>query len=676
MSDQNGKIQTTLTPKATRNAIPGGRRGRGAFGLAEKPKNFKKTMKDLIFYMRPFWIRIIFVFIFAIAGTVFAIVGPKILGHMTNQVVSDYVKMTAYDQVIAKLPQNVTFPEGTTIGDVLTKIPATSMPKIKEDKLQEIKSVSLDDRPTMDFQKIENFAFLLLGLYLVSAALNYAQGWIMSFVSQRITYQFRKDISDKIHKLPLRYFDQRTHGEVLSRVTNDVDTVSQTLNQSLTQIITSLTMIIGILVMMLTISWLMTLVAVIILPLGFMVVRLILKKSQGYFKKQQDTLGHLNGHVEEMYSGHAVMRVFNGEQQSVTKFNKINSELYNSAWKSQFLSGLMFPFVSFIGNLNYVAVAVLGGYLAVNGRLQIGDIQAFIQYVQQFNHPLVQTANIANVMQSTAAAAERVFEFLNEEEEEEDVKNAITIKKPKGKVEFDNVVFGYDPDKVIIKGFNASIKPGARVAIVGPTGAGKTTMVNLLMRFYEVNSGAIKVDDVNIHDMKRSDVRKMFGMVLQDTWLFSGTIKDNIAYGNPKASEKDIEEAAKAAHADHFIKTLPKSYNFELNEEADNISSGEKQLLTIARAMLAQTPMLILDEATSSVDTRTEQLIQKALEKLMKNKTSFVIAHRLSTIKDADLILVMDQGNIIEQGTHKELMKKKGFYASLYNSQFSTADFS
>lgn len=676
MSDQNGKIQTTRTPKATRNAIPGGRRGRGTFGLAEKPKNFKKTMKDLIFYMRPFWIRIIFVFIFAIAGTVFAIVGPKILGHMTNQVVSDYVKMTAYDQVIAKLPQNVTFPEGTTIGDVLTKIPATSMPKIKEDKLQEIKSVSLDDRPTMDFQKIENFAFLLLGLYLVSAALNYAQGWIMSFVSQRITYQFRKDISDKIHKLPLRYFDQRTHGEVLSRVTNDVDTVSQTLNQSLTQIITSLTMIIGILVMMLTISWLMTLVAVIILPLGFMVVRLILKKSQGYFKKQQDTLGHLNGHVEEMYSGHAVMRVFNGEQQSVTKFNKINSELYNSAWKSQFLSGLMFPFVSFIGNLNYVAVAVLGGHLAVNGRLQIGDIQAFIQYVQQFNHPLVQTANIANVMQSTAAAAERVFEFLNEEEEEEDVKNAITIKKPKGKVEFDNVVFGYDPDKVIIKGFNASIKAGARVAIVGPTGAGKTTMVNLLMRFYEVNSGAIKVDDVNIHDMKRSDVRKMFGMVLQDTWLFSGTIKDNIAYGNPKASEKDIEEAAKAAHADHFIKTLPKSYNFELNEEADNISSGEKQLLTIARAMLAQTPMLILDEATSSVDTRTEQLIQKALEKLMKNKTSFVIAHRLSTIKDADLILVMDQGNIIEQGTHKELMKKKGFYASLYNSQFSTADFS
>lgn len=676
MSDQNGKIQTTRTPKATRNAIPGGRRGRGTFGLAEKPKNFKKTMKDLIFYMRPFWIRIIFVFIFAIAGTVFAIVGPKILGRMTNQVVSDYVKMTAYDQVIAKLPQNVTFPEGTTIGDVLTKIPATSMPKIKEDKLQEIKSVSLDDRPTMDFQKIENFAFLLLGLYLVSAALNYAQGWTMSFVSQRITYQFRKDISDKIHKLPLRYFDQRTHGEVLSRVTNDVDTVSQTLNQSLTQIITSLTMIIGILVMMLTISWLMTLVAVIILPLGFMVVRLILKKSQGYFKKQQDTLGHLNGHVEEMYSGHAVMKVFNGEQQSVTKFNKINRELYNSAWKSQFLSGLMFPFVSFIGNLNYVAVAVLGGHLAVNGRLQIGDIQAFIQYVQQFNHPLVQTANIANVMQSTAAAAERVFEFLNEKEEEADVKNAITIKKPKGKVEFDNVVFGYDPDKVIIKGFNASIKPGARVAIVGPTGAGKTTMVNLLMRFYEVNSGAIKVDDVNIHDMKRSDVRKMFGMVLQDTWLFSGTIKDNIAYGNPKASEKDIEEAAKAAHADHFIKTLPKSYNFELNEEADNISSGEKQLLTIARAMLAQTPMLILDEATSSVDTRTEQLIQKALEKLMKNKTSFVIAHRLSTIKDADLILVMDQGNIIEQGTHKELMKKKGFYASLYNSQFSTADFS
>jgi ATP-binding cassette subfamily B protein len=666
--------KTAKLPNQARSAMPGGGPGHGAFGVVEKPKNFRKTIKDLIAYMRPFWARIIFVFIFAVASTIFAIVGPKILGKMTNQVVSDYIKMTAYDQVTAKLPENVKYPEGTTIGDIFAKMPSSQIPKIAEDKLDEIKSVKLSSRPKIDFGRVEYLGLFLLGLYLISSALSYVQGWMMSFISQRITYQFRKDISEKINRLPLRYFDRRTHGEVLSRVTNDVDTVSQTLNQSLTQIVTSITMIIGILIMMLTISWLMTLVAMVILPLGFLVVGLILKKSQGYFKKQQDYLGQINGHVEEMYSGHTVMKVFNGEKKSVARFSNINHELYDSAWKSQFLSGLMFPFVNFIGNLNYVAVAVLGGYLAVKGRLQIGDIQAFIQYVQQFNQPLVQTANIANVMQSTAAAAERVFEFLAEPEEETDKESSAVIQKPSGQVEFNNVVFGYDEDKVIIKGFNAKVKPGARVAIVGPTGAGKTTMVNLLMRFYEVNKGSIKIDGVNIHDMKRNDVRKMFGMVLQDTWLFNGTIKDNIAYGNPKATEQEIIEAATAAHADHFIKALPQSYNFKLNEEADNVSAGEKQLLTIARAMLAKTPMLILDEATSSVDTRTEQLIQKAMENLMKNKTSFVIAHRLSTIRDADLILVMDEGSIVEQGTHEELLKKEGFYASLYNSQFLGAE--
>ncbi len=667
----SAKNQSQKMPNQARQAMPGGGPGHGAFGLVEKPKDFKKTMRDLVLYMKPFWTRIIVVFIFAIASTVFAIIGPKILGNMTNQVVTDYIKVTAYDQITAKLPAGRQYPEGTTIGDLIDKMPSSQMPKIAEDKLNEIKSVKVSQKPTYDFGRIEYLGLILLGLYLLSSILSYAQGWIMSYVTQRITYQFRKDISRKINRLPLRYFDKRTHGEVLSRVTNDVDTVSQTLNQSLTQIITSLTMILGILVMMLTISWLMTLVAMIILPLGFVVVGLILKKSQGYFKKQQDSLGNINGHVEEMYSGHTVMRVFNGEKKSVAKFSKINNELYDSAWKSQFLSGLMFPFVNFIGNLNYVAVAVLGGYLAINGRLQIGDIQAFIQYVQQFNQPLVQTANIANVMQSTAAAAERVFEFLSEPEEEADVEDTAVITKPKGKVVFDNVVFSYDPGKTIIKGFNAKVKPGARIAIVGPTGAGKTTMVNLLMRFYEVNKGLIKVDGVNIHDMKRSDVRKLFGMVLQDTWLFNGSIRDNIAYGKPDATEKEITEAAKAAHADHFIRALPDSYEFEVNEEADNISAGEKQLMTIARAMLAKTPMLILDEATSSVDTRTEQLIQKAMENLMKNKTSFVIAHRLSTIRDADLILVMDEGNIVEQGTHNELLKKNGFYASLYNSQFA-----
>jgi ATP-binding cassette subfamily B protein len=503
---------------------------------------------------------------------------------------------------------------------------------------------------------------------------------MMTGVSQKITYRFRRDISEKINRLPLAYFDKRTFGEVLSRVTNDVDTVSQTLNQSLAQIVTSITMIIGIVIMMFSISWQMTLVSLVLVPLSFILIAVIVKKSQHYFKEQQDSLGEINGHVEEMYAGHNVMRVFNGEQQSIQKFEKINEKLYGSAWMSQFLSGLMFPIMTFVGNLGFVGVAVLGGWLAINGKIQIGGIQAFIQYVNQFNQPIVQTANIANVMQSTAAAAERVFEFLDEKEESiEDEKKVVpgsvaasATKSAKGAVDFDKVVFGYDSDKVIINGFTASIKPGSRIAIVGPTGAGKTTMVNLLMRFYDVNSGAIKIDGVDTRDMKRVEVRKLFGMVLQDTWLFNGTIRENIAYGKPDATTEEIVAAAEAAHANHFIHALPQGYDLKLNEEADNISQGEKQLLTIARAMLIKTPMLILDEATSSVDTRTEVLIQKAMENLMKGKTSFVIAHRLSTIRDADLILVMNDGNIVEQGNHKELLAKKGFYESLYNSQFTT----
>ena len=612
---ENTKLQSANQLKSPMSIGPG-RSGRAGMKLVEKPKNFKATMKKLISYTRPFWVSIIFVFIFAIASTIFAIVSPKILGNMTNQVVSGF---------IAK---------------------------------------------AIDFGKLRGFAIELLFLYILSAIFSYIQGWIMTGVSQKITYRFRRDISEKINRLPLAYFDKRTFGEVLSRVTNDVDIISQTLNQSLTQIVTSITMIIGILIMMFSISWQMTLVSLVLIPLSFILIGMIVKKSQHYFKEQQDSLGEINGHIEEMYAGHNVMRVFNGEQQSVEKFKKINTKLYGSAWMSQFLSGLMMPIMTFVGNLGFVGVSVLGGWLVIQGKIRIGDIQAFIQYVNQFNHPIVQSANIANVMQSTAAAGERVFEFLDEKEESaEDDKKAM-IKVVKGEVGFDNVVFGYDKDRVIIKGFNANIKPGQRIAIVGPTGAGKTTMVNLLMRFYDINKGAIKIEDVDTREMKRSDVRKLFGMVLQDTWLFNGTIRENIAYGKPNATQEEIVAAASAAHADHFIHALPQGYDMELNEEADNISQGEKQLLTIARAMLIKTPMLILDEATSSVDTRTELLIQKAMENLMKGKTSFVIAHRLSTIRNADLILVMRDGNIVEQGTHKELLAKKGFYESLYNSQF------
>lgn len=662
------------TPQASRpKAGPMGGPGGHGMGLVEKPKNFSATMKQLVSYMKPFWVSIIFVFVFAIASTVFAILSPKILGNMTNQVVSDYVDMKSFDKITENVPDEVQIAPGTTGESLIQKLPPKMLQDIPSDVLDRIKNLDLSVRPQVNFAVLKDFMIKLLFLYLLSSILSYIQGWIMTGVSQKITYRFRKDISQKINRLPLSYFDKKTFGEVLSRVTNDVDTVSQTLNQSLSQIVTSITMIIGIMIMMFSISWQMTLVSLILVPLSFVLIGLIIKKSQHYFKEQQDSLGKLNGHIEEMYAGHNVMRVFNGEGRSIQKFQKVNNKLYGSAWMSQFLSGLMMPIMTFVGNLGFVGVTVLGGYLAIKGRLQIGDIQAFIQYVNQFNQPIVQTANIANVMQSTAAAAERVFEFLGEKEEEaEDNKNKV-IEQAKGSVNFENVVFGYDKDKVIIKGFNANIKSGQRIAIVGPTGAGKTTMVNLLMRFYDVNRGTIKIDGVETQTMKRSDVRKLFGMVLQDTWLFNGTIKENIAYGKPNASDQEIVAVAKAAHADHFIHALPQGYDLKLNEEADNISQGEKQLLTIARAMLAKTPMLILDEATSSVDTRTELLIQKAMRNLMKDKTSFVIAHRLSTIRDADLILVMKDGNIVEQGTHTELLSKKGFYASLYNSQFASS---
>lgn len=645
----------------------------GGMGTGEKAKDFKGTVKKLIKYLSYFRWQMLMVLVFAIGSTIFAIASPKILGGATNQIVDDYTNMKAYEAITSKLLKGVSLPAGTTGADVLNRLPNKSEieKQIPSSQLESIKKLDLSRHPEFHFDAIWRIIILLVGMYVLSAIFRYIQTWIMTQVTQTVTFRMRQQLSEKINCLPLSYFDKQTYGEVLSRITNDVDTISQTLNQSLSQIVTSTVTVLGILVMMFSISWQMSLVALLVLPLAGGVITLIAKSSQKQFLRQQTQLGELNGHIEEMYGGHQVMRVFNGQKKSIAKFSKINNRLQDSAWKAQFFSGLIHPIMNFIGNIGYVAMTILGGWLAINGRLKIGDIQAFIQYVDQFNQPLVQVANIANILQSTAAAAERVFEFLDEPEEAVESNNLVKLSSVKGEVEFDNVVFGYKPDQTIIKGLSAHIKPGQRVAIVGPTGAGKTTLVNLLMRFYEINSGSIKIDGVDIRRMKRSDVRQMFGMVLQDTWLFNGTIRQNLMYGNPKATEEEMIKTAKEAHVDHFVRSLPGGYDMVLGEEAANISQGEKQLLTIARAMLEKAPMLILDEATSSVDTRTEVLIQKAMEKLMQGKTSFVIAHRLSTIRDTDLILVVKDGNIIEQGRHDELLQQNGFYAELYNSQFS-----
>lgn len=645
----------------------------GGMGTGEKAKDFKGTVKKLIKYLSDFRWQMLMVLVFSIGSTIFAIASPKILGGATNQIVDDYANMKAYEAITSKLPKGVSLPAGTTGADVLNRLPNKSEieKQIPSSQLESIKKLDLSRRPEFHFDAIWRIVILLIGLYVLSAIFRYIQTWIMTHVTQTVTFRMRQQLSEKINRLPLSYFDKQTYGEVLSRITNDVDTISQTLNQSLSQIVTSTITVLGILVMMFSISWQMSLVALLVLPLAGGVITLIAKNSQKQFLRQQTQLGELNGHIEEMYGGHQVMRVFNGQKKSIAKFSKINNRLQESAWKAQFFSGLIHPIINFISNIGYVAMTILGGWLAINGRLKIGDIQAFIQYVDQFNQPLVQVANIANILQSTAAAAERVFEFLDEPEEAVESNNLVKLSSVEGEVEFDNVVFGYKPDQTIIKGLSAHIKPGQRVAIVGPTGAGKTTLVNLLMRFYEINSGSIKIDGVDIRKMKRSDVRQMFGMVLQDTWLFNGAIRQNLMYGNPKATEEEMIKTAKEAHVDHFVRSLPGGYDMVLGEEAANISQGEKQLLTIARAMLEKAPMLILDEATSSVDTRTEVLIQKAMDKLMQGKTSFVIAHRLSTIRDADLILVVKDGNIIEQGNHDELLKQNGFYAELYNSQFA-----
>lgn len=601
--------------------MPRGRMG-GRHGMStEKAKDFKGTMKKLMGYLAQYKIGLLLVVIFAIGSTVFNIVGPKILGKATTELFHGLVSKVSGGSGI-------------------------------------------------DFDKIAKILIGLMCLYVCSALFSFIQGYIMTGVSQKLTYRMRKEISEKIDRLPMGYFDKMTHGEILSRITNDVDTLSQSLNQSATQVITSVATIIGVLVMMLSISPLMTVIAILILPLSMGLIGMIVKRSQRYFKEQQEYLGYVNGQVEEVYGGHNIVKAFNKEDDVIDEFDRDNDRLYRSAWKSQFLSGMMMPIMQFVGNLGYVAVVILGGYLAIKKTIEVGDIQSFIQYVRNFTQPIQQVAQVANMLQSTAAASERVFEFLEEPEEEAAPENPVVLKNPEGAVEFEHVHFGYNPEHTIIHDFSVKVEPGQKIAIVGPTGAGKTTMVKLLMRFYDVSGGSIKVDGHNIREFDRGELRRMFGMVLQDTWLFKGSIEDNIRYGKLDATHEDVVKAADAAYAHRFIQTLPGGYGMELNEEASNVSQGQKQLLTIARAILADPKILILDEATSSVDTRTEVRIQKAMDNLMKGRTSFIIAHRLSTIRDADLILVMKEGDIVEMGRHEELLAKNGFYADLYNSQF------
>ena len=620
-------MEERKTPKKMRGPMGGGQMAGG-----EKPKEFKKTLGKLVKYLSKYHAAIIIVMIFTVGSTVFNVIGPKILGKATTEI----------------------------FNGLMSKISGGA---------------------GIDFTKIGKILVILLGLYGLSTLFGYVQGFVMSGISQKMSYKLRKELSEKLNRLPMSYYDKRTHGEVLSRITNDVDTLGMSLNQSITQLITSVATIVGVLIMMLTISPLMTVIALLILPVSATLISAIVKHSQKYFKQQQEYLGHVNGQIEEVFGGHNVVKLFNKEEEVIDEFKKTNEVLYHSAWKSQFFSGMTQPMMQFVGNLGYVAVAVVGGYLNIKKVIEVGDIQSFIQYVRQFTQPITQIAQVSNMLQSTLAAAERVFEFLEEEEEEQTTEHhAMIVENGKerrvtpadlvGNVTFDHIKFGYVSDKIIVKDFSAEVKSGQKIAIVGPTGAGKTTIVKLLMRFYDLNSGAIKIDGYNINEFDRSELREAFGMVLQETWLFKGSIMENIRYGRLDATDEEVIAAAKAAHAHHFIQSLPGGYQMELNEDASNISQGQKQLLTIARAILADNKLLILDEATSSVDTRTEEQIQKAMDNLMKGRTSFVIAHRLSTIKDADLILVLKDGDVIEQGNHKELLAKNGFYANLYNSQF------
>lgn len=614
MSSPNGK-------KSGTKSIGGmGTMGRGK-GPVVKAKNFKGTMKTLLKHLSEYKFYILLVIIFAIGSTVFSIVGPKILGNATTEI---------FNGLVSKL----------TGGSGI------------------------------DFSKIRNILTKLIAIYFISMIFSFMQGYIMSGISQKLTYELRKEMAEKLNRMPMNYFDTRTHGEVLSRITNDIDTLNQSLNQSMTQIITAISTIIGITVMMFTINIIMTFAVLCILPVALIFIGIVVKSSQKYFMAQQEYLGHVNGQVEEVYGGHNIVKVFNGEDEAVKEFSKDNDILYNSAWKSQFLSGLMQPIMMFIGNLSYVVVAIFGGYYAIRGTITVGDIQSFIQYTRSFIQPISQVAQVSNMLQAIAASSERIFEFLDEEEEELYAKNPVSIEGLKGNVKFEHVKFGYNPDKIIINDFSVNVEKGEKVAIVGPTGAGKTTIIKLLMRFYDINKGKILIDGYNIKDFNRGDLRKLFGMVLQETWLFNGTIKENIKYGKLEATDEEVKKAAESAEVDEFVESFSEGYDMVVNEEVTNISQGQKQLLTIARAILKDPKILILDEATSSVDTRTEQKIQKAMDRLMEGRTSFIIAHRLSTIKNADIILVLKDGDVIEQGNHEELMKLNGFYTNLYNSQF------
>lgn len=705
---------STTDKQPKRNGPAGGPHG-GIGRPVEKAKDFKGTLKRLIGYLSTYAKSIIAVVIFAIASTVFAIMSPKLLGKITNQITDDYMAIKVYDGIHKQLPDNTKLKPGTTVKQLveqmeaaqkqavaeqkatIAKLPAeqqaaaqakleqslnqqtkqskqlqSSLEKLPENQKDKLMKLDITKKPSMNFGYIGEIALWLVSLYLLSALFGYIQSWIITNVTQKVSYRFRRDISHKINALPLSYFDSHSFGDILSRVTNDVDTVSQSLSQVISQLVYSVATIIGILAMMLSINVTMTAITLVTIPLSALLVSQIVSRSQKYFKKQQDVLGRLNGHIEETYAGHNIVKIFGGEKRAIAKFDRYNEGLRQSAWKSQFISGLIFPIMNFVSNLGYVAVTMLGGWLVIKGRIRVGDVQAFIQYIQQFNQPIMSIANVSNVIQSTIAAAERVFEFLDQPDEivtwtgEGEQLDNVT-----GAVEFDHIKFGYDKDKTIIHDFSAKVKPGQKIAIVGPTGAGKTTMINLLMRFYDPDSGTIKIDGTDTKLVARSNVRKNFGMVLQDTWLFKGTVKENLRYGKRDATDKEIHDAARAARADHVIRALPNGYDTILDESANNVSAGEKQLLTIARAMLANAPILILDEATSNVDTRTEELIQEAMDKLMEGRTSFVIAHRLSTIRNADLILVLNHGDIIESGNHDQLMQQNGFYANLYNSQFA-----
>lgn len=652
--------------------------GPGNFGgKAEGAKDFKGTLKRLVRYIDKYNLAIIIVISMLVISTVFSVMSPKILGKATTELGNNIMQKMVYTQlnsVINEMPENIKMmiPDDASVQDIIN---LGLVPDDVKEKIPDIaKEVTLDNEPKINFNYIGKILIIVLSIYFVSAIFTYVASRTMAYIAQKVTYSLRKEVDEKLDKLPLRFFDKHTHGEILSRVTNDIDNVGSVLQQSLVQIIQSIFTIIGILIMMISISFSMAGVAILIVPLSLIVIATIIKSSQKYFIKQQNSIGDLNGHIEETYSGDLVIKAFNMQQNEIDEFTRLNKTLYYVGWKAQFLSGLMMPLINTISNLGYVGICILGAKLAIDGKMSIGNIQAFVQYTHQFTQPIAQTANILNLVQSTIASAERVFEILDEKEEDKDKQKTIKLDNVKGKVEIENLKFSYEENEPLIEDWSLTVEPGQTVAIVGPTGAGKTTIVNLLMRFYEPQSGDIKIDGVSVKDMKKEDVRKMFAMVLQDTWLFNGTIRENLRYSKQDASNAEVEHAADLAYADHFTRALPNGYEFELNEEASNVSQGEKQLLTIARAILADAPMLILDEATSNVDTRTEEKIQKAMNKLMEGRTSFVIAHRLSTIKNADIILFMDHGKIIERGNHGELLAKNGAYAKLYNSQFETQE--